>query len=75
MIKGSAARRTRENDHPLVKAMQIPDTDIAKDIISVPIFSPNAFYMAKVSFPILADISAGLLKSYHSGSCLRMAAM
>ena len=72
--KGKAPKVAREKDHPLTKAMHTPEIVIAKVITIVPIFSPKAFYMAKVSFPILAESSAGLLTSNQAGSCLRIEA-
>lgn len=74
-MNGKAAKTANENDQPLTKAMINPENVIAKAMNIIPIFSPNAFYIASVSFPILADISAGLLTSNHAVSCLRMALM
>lgn len=67
-IKGNIASKTNENDHPLVNAITNPDTVIPKGMIIRPIFSPTAFYIAKVSFPILAESSEGLCVSNQAGS-------
>jgi hypothetical protein len=44
-ITGNANNSINENHHPLIKAKNSPDTLIASANNSVPIFSPNAFYI------------------------------
>ena len=56
-IEGKPARMTNEKLHPLVMANVNPDTDIEQARMMVPIFSPIAFWIARVSFPTLAASS------------------
>jgi hypothetical protein len=72
-MKGKAPNISNENDHPLVKANVKPAMVKAKAKTIVPIFSPSAFYIAKHSFPTLAESSDGLHESNHALSCLRIA--
>jgi hypothetical protein len=46
---GIAAKTTKAINHPLIKAKMKPDTNIAAVMMSMEIFSPIAFWKAKVS--------------------------
>lgn len=70
---GNAARSTREKLQPFEKAKANPEKVIANAKMMVPIFSPSAFYIAKISFPTLAESSDGLVVSNQEQSYLRIA--
>ena len=73
MIKGKEAATTKEKDHPFVMANASPAMHIATARMMEDIFSPRAFYIARHSFPILAESSLGLVRSNQAHSCFKMA--
>jgi hypothetical protein len=68
--KGKDAKITKEKLQPFEKAKAKPAMVMEKARMIVPIFSPRAFYIARVSFPSLEESSEGLMVSYQALSCL-----